>query len=385
MITKKLIVAGFMTFACVTTALADGVGTFPEKGKTYLIHRFNNENSYIYENGASLLASPKTNTQKQYWQFIPTEKENRYYIQNVTSKKYIQSTCTAESNQIKVGANPVELEVKINTTEGAAPKGYYYICSTDQTIDTSKDGSLGLNYQESTGKVVAYHIRFNRGNSYWDIVESKYDYEAPAPIERSEYSKRLGVYILPCGEQGDAYLKSLTISGEKTAVLHPMNYTSAAKPSGYYAMVRKDSIGVVPGTTFVLNYEAANLGKDYTVTAYFDWNHDGIFETAHSFMNEANGQAEISVPADAALGKGRMRVRINDNGMDEADEDVHGQTYDFQLFTLKSNIATGVSQATLHPQVKQTNKQTYAVDGRRVKNNKHLKGVFIQGGVKVVK
>lgn len=41
MITKKLIVAGFMTFACVTTALADGVGTFPEKGKTYLIHRFN--------------------------------------------------------------------------------------------------------------------------------------------------------------------------------------------------------------------------------------------------------------------------------------------------------------------------------------------------------
>lgn len=385
MITKKLIVAGFMTFACVTTALADGVGTFPEKGKTYLIHRFNNENSYIYENGASLLASPKTNTQKQYWHFIPTEKENRYYIQNVTSKKYIQSTCTAENNQIKVGANPVELEVKINTTEGAAPKGYYYICSTDQTIDTSKDGTLGLNYQEASGKVVAYHIRYNRGNSYWDIVESNYDYEAPAPIERSEYSKRLGVYILPCGEQGDAYLKSLTISGEKTAVLHPMNYTSAAKPSGYYAMVRKDSIGVVPGTTFVLNYEAANLGKDYTVTAYFDWNHDGIFETAHSFMNEANGQAEISVPADAALGKGRMRVRINDNGMDEADEDVHGQTYDFQLFTLKSNIATGVSQATLHPQVKQTNKQTYAVDGRRVKNNKHLKGVFIQGGVKVVK
>ncbi len=385
MIKKNLIVAGFMTFACVTTALADGGHTFPVEGKTYLIHRFNNENSYIYESGTSLFASPKTNTQRQYWQFIPTEKENCYYIQNVTSKKYIQSTCTAENAQIKVGATPVEIEVKVNNTNGAGPKGYYYICSTDQTIDTSKDGSLGLNYQESTGKVVAYHIRFNRGNSYWDIVESKYDYEAPAPIERSEYSKRLGVYILPCGEQGDAYLKSLTVSGEKTAVLHPMNYTSAAKPSGYYAMVRKDSIGVVPGTTFVLNYEAANLGKDYTVTAYFDWNHDGIFETAHSFMNEANGQAEISVPADAALGKGRMRVRINDNGMDEADEDVHGQTYDFQLFTLKSNISTGVSQATLHPQVKQTNKQTYAVDGRRVKNNKHLKGVFIQGGVKVVK
>ena len=385
MIKKNLIVAGFMTFACVTTALADGGHTFPVEGKTYLIHRFNNENSYIYESGTSLFASPKTNTQRQYWQFIPTEKENCYYIQNVTSKKYIQSTCTAENAQIKVGATPVEIEVKVNNTNGAAPKGYHYICSTDQTIDTSKDGSLGLNYQESTGKVVAYHIRFNRGNSYWDIVESKYDYEAPAPIERSEYSKRLGVYILPCGEQGDAYLKSLTVSGEKTAVLHPMNYTSAAKPSGYYAMVRKDSIGVVPGTTFVLNYEAANLGKDYTVTAYFDWNHDGIFETAHSFMNEANGQAEISVPADAALGKGRMRVRINDNGMDEADEDVHGQTYDFQLFTLKSNISTGVSQVTLHPQVKQTNKQTYAVDGRRVKNNKHLKGVFIQGGVKVVK
>lgn len=384
MITKKLIVAGFMTFACVTTALADGVGTFPEKGKTYLIHRFNNENSYIYENGASLLASPKTNTQKQYWQFIPTEKENRYYIQNVTSKKYIQSTCTAESNQIKVGVNPVELEVKINTTEGAAPKGYYYICSTDQTIDTSKDGTLGLNYQESTGKVVAYHIRYNRGNSYWDIVESNYDYEAPAPIERSEYSKRLGVYILPCGEQGDAYLQSLTVSGD-TAVLHPMNYTATAKPSGYYTMVRKDSIGVAPGATFVLNYEAANLGKDYTVTVYFDWNHDGIFETSQSFMNEANGQAEITVPIDAALGKGRMRVRVNDNGMDEADDDVHGQTYDFQLFTIAPSTATGVNQVVLNPNAKRVNTKTYAVDGRRVKNSKHQKGVFIQGGVKVVK
>ena len=39
MIKKNLIVAGFMTFACVTTALADGGHTFPAEGKTYLIHQ----------------------------------------------------------------------------------------------------------------------------------------------------------------------------------------------------------------------------------------------------------------------------------------------------------------------------------------------------------
>lgn len=381
---RKIIVSS-LALTCAIGTWADGVHTFPLEGKTYLIHRFNDANSYIYESGTSLCASPNTKTQKQYWQFIPTEKDNCYYIQNVTSKKYVQSSSTAVESQIKVGATPVEFEIKPNTTEGAAPKGYYYLCSTDQTIDTSKDGTLGLNYQQSSGKVVAYHIRYNRGNSYWDIVESPYDYEAPAPIERSDYSRRLGVYVLPCGEKGNAYLRSLTISGTPEAVRQSLQYTATAQPSTYYLVDRKDSAQVVAGSTFHLNYEATDLGSDYTVTAYFDWDADGEFETSHAFLNNANGTAEINVPDSVKDGKVRMRVRITDNGMEEADDDVHGQTYDFQIFTVSQKTATSVapiSVVTNHNNA--TSSRIYSIDGRRVKKSARLNGVFIQGGVKVV-
>lgn len=176
---------------------------------------------------------PKTNTNKQYWQFVPTEKANCYYIQNVTSKRYVQSSKTpGESKQIKVGNTPVEFEIKPNTNDGAgAFKGYYYLCSTDQTIDNTVDGTLGLNYASTQGQVVAFHIRYNRGNSYWDIQESAYDYEAPAPIERSEYCKSLGIYVLPCGDKGAAYLKSLSITGENGNVTNALNYTASAQPA----------------------------------------------------------------------------------------------------------------------------------------------------------
>lgn len=384
---KRILFVGALAFfSAATAAFADDTHTFPAEGKIYVIHRFNNQNSYIYENGSVLSASAKTNTQKQYWQFVPTENANCYYIQNVTSKRYVQSSKTVgENGQIQVGSTPVEFEVKINSTDGAAPKGYYYMCSTDQTISTAADGTLGLNFQESTGKVVAYHIRYNRGNSYWDIVESDYDYEPPAPIERSEYSKKLGIYILPCGEQGSAYLADLQITGEKEAVPHALSYSATAKPSSYYQMVRTDTAEVVRGNKFKLSYTAANMGTDYTATAYFDFNKDGIFETSAAFNNDANGTTEVTVPDTAAYGKTRMRLRLTDNALDEADDDVHGQTYDFQLFIVKPADKTeAVSTAAASRPNTVTGTSAYGIDGRKVKEQTH-KGVFIKSGQKRIK
>ena len=377
-----------LLFICATNTLVAQTNeghTFPVEGKVYLLHRFSNTNSYIYENAGMLNASPNTNTQKQYWQFIPTANANCYYIQNVTSKKYIQSSHVAENSQIKVGNTPVEYEIKSNTTAGAAPLGYYYMCSTDQTIDTSKDGTLGLNYQQSTGKVVAYHIRYNRGNSYWDIQETKYDYEAPVLYERSEYAKQLGVYMLPCGERGNAYLTSLTIAGSVNDVPQKLNYVATAQPSSYYLLQRKDTATVTAGGTFTLSYEAQNVGKDYTVTAYFDWDGDGIFESQHDFMNAASGQTEISVPAITQSRKTRLRLRITDNALEGADDDVHGQTYDFQLFLTPKKEVTSVSPVVVAPDNLQKAAPIYHIDGRRAQRNKALKGVFIQGGVKLIK
>lgn len=381
---KALLLTAAFATCTATTALADDGHTFPEEGKVYVMHRFNNQNSYIYENGSALNAAPNTKTNKQYWQFIPTEKANCYYIQNVTSKHYIQSSSQASEQQVKTGTTPVEFEIKQNTTDGAAPKGYYYMCSTDQTIDTSKDGTLGLNYQESTGKVVAYHIRYNRGNSYWDINETAYDYEAPAPIERSEYCKRLGIYILPCGSKGAAYLSSLSITGAQDNVSNSLHYTATAQPSSYYALVRTDSAEVAKDKTFVLNYEASGLTSDYTVTAYFDWDKDGVFEEQHDFLNAVSGSAEIAVPANAAEGKSRMRIRITDNGLEGADDDVNGMTYDFQIFVSNQSPVTKVETIANRHDNFAANAKAYGIDGRRV-NLKTHKGAYIQNRQKNIK
>lgn len=385
-ITKKwlLCTAAFITIT-TSTAWADDGHTFPVEGKTYVMHRFNNQNSFVYENNGLLCASPKTNTQKQYWTFIPTQQANCYYIQNVTSKRYVQSSSAAENQQIKVGATPVEFEIKKNSKSGETPYGYYYLCSTDQTIDNSKDGTLGLNYQESTGKVVAFHIRYNRGNSYWDITESDYDYEAPAPIERSEYCKKLGIYVLPCGSKGAPYLSLASITGNVQNVTKALNYTAAAQPADYYKMVRTDSAEVMQGATFTLKYDVSNMTADYTVSAYFDWDKDGVFEEQKDFMNASSGTIEITVPNNAALGKSRMRIRITDNGEEGADNDVNGMVYDFQIFVKAKNLPTSIESATApNNGLNETDTIAYGIDGRRVQLDTH-KGAYIQARKKQIK
>lgn len=378
-----------LTLASLTGSIsvwADEAHPFPEEGKIYVLHRFNNENSYVYENGNKLFASPRTNTQKQYWKFIPTDKANCYYIQNVTSKRYVQSTKIAESTQVSIGNTPVEFEIKKNTTSGAAPNGYYYICSTDQTIDTSKDGTLGLNYQQATGKVVAYHIRYDRGNSYWDILESNYDYEAPAPIEHSDYCKKLGVYVLPCGEKGKAWLTALNVKDQTNESAHEMNYTASSQPSAYYYMVRSDSAFATKGGTLKLSYETKGMTTNYTVTAYFDWDRDGIFESKHEFMNNAFGTTEISVPKDAVTGRSRMRIRITENGMDGAEEDVMGMVYDNFMFVSEKQVNTAIAQVEdSHSSQSDAEKQrAYGIDGRQT-NPQHHKGIYIQARQKRIK
>ena len=344
---KTLLLTAAMVFTCSTTTLADDGHTFPEKGKVYVIHRNNDNNSYIYENGSALNTAPKTNTNKQYWQFVPTEKANCYYIQNVTSKRYVQSSKTpGESQQIKVGNTPVEFEIKPNTNDGAgALKGFYYLCSTDQTIDNTVDGTLGLNYAGGQGKVVAYHIRYN----------------------------------------GAAYLKSLSITGENGNVTNALNYTASAQPGNYYNMVRTDSAEVIKGKTFNLKYEAEGMTSDYTVTAYFDWDKDGVFESKHEFLNNKSGSAEITVPAEAAEGKSRMRIRVNDNGLDDADDDVNGATYDFQIFVTNDPTVTKVNDIVANNGTDATaSSAAYGIDGRRV-NPKTHKGTYIQNRQKKIK
>lgn len=368
----------FLAFLLALPALAmraAGDEGFPEAGKTYTLNRFGNTSAYLYEQGTLLFAGPAATTQKQYWNFIPTGHEGCFYIQNRTSKKYVQSTAVTLNDQIRTGAEPVEFRILKNETNNT-PKGYYALCSTDQAIDASIDGTLGLNFQ-STGKVVAYYIAWTRGNSYWDIRETEYDYVAPLPVESTPLAKRLGIYNLPCGAAGPAYLRSCTVTGE--GVTGTLDYHAAAAPADYYLMVRTDTICLEPGGAFTLDYEAAGMDDTYAVTAYFDWNADGVFETSHSFMNARSGRLELAVPDTVRAGKVRLRIRLNNTDFDEAEDEVYGHTYDFMMHIGLHETPVGIAApAAAAPQ---SAGRAYSLEGRPVNPDTH-RGVVIQKGCK---
>ncbi len=313
---------------CATTAQADGTG-FPDKDKVYVINRFGNQSGYIFQSGSQLLHSSYNTSNRQFWRFIPTEKENCFYIQNVTTGWYIQS-CNLPpvgggGQPVPMGEAPVEYQVCKDNTAGASTNGYYYMSSTDQgTIDNSKDGTLGLNF--GANGVVAFHIKTGRGNSYWEITETTDQWTAPN-YTHSPYARANGIYFLPCGTVDRAYLKNLAIRGKD--VTDELNYSATARPSKAYTLHTSDKATVQRDGTFELSYTAEGISADTHVGMWFDWDGDGVFDICHSKDGESQGTIAINVPDTARLGKSRLRIRLTDNAMTEAEEDVIGTVYDF--------------------------------------------------------
>lgn len=435
--------------------------------KYYVFNRMNVEGAHMVETTAGKLSTAAYSTSQQmYWQLIPTQNEGCYYVKNAVTGRYIQSSKQALSSQIPMGSEPVEFKIGKDNTSGATTAGFYYFCSTDQTNIPA--GAIGLNYDgNSTKNVVAWYAKSGDQNSYWRIRETSFDYEpvivplvesmedadeagrytlttvdgkqiaaengtiilsdkgndlkyawffvgtsnknegiylvnmadptkvltvdeagnysfadpengtrwfvteketdgishltfvpydqkdqAGAPYltvggasefnlgnYRSAYSLATQVYSLPCGALDQGYLTKLDIAGEQ--VLKELNYTASAKPGDYYNLYTVEKATVARGEKFNLAATVANMDENVTAYVYFDWNRDGLFETAYSYKD---GQItdEISVPADAVLGKSRMRVRITNNGLSDAEDDAVGSIYDFIV-----NIAEPQAQRTI--------------------------------------
>lgn len=150
-----------------------GAGPGFEAQKYYTIHRNGNKQAYIYQQGDGMQTGALVSDKMCYWVLEPTGYADRYYVKNATTGDYIQSSNIGLSGMVKMGKTPVEYEVARGQAGSTA--GYYYLCSTDQSISTATDKTLGLNFGV-TG-VVAYYIKAGRGNSYWEIEESEYNYE----------------------------------------------------------------------------------------------------------------------------------------------------------------------------------------------------------------
>lgn len=315
---------------------------FPRPDTYYHIVSKNNDQAYMTEEkSGAIVVKGYTPAVRCFWQFVPTDREGCYYIKNATTGRYIESTNKqpASASTISTSETPVEFYVGKNTTEGTPTFGAWYFSSTDcdNYADATKS-PRALNKDGASSNIIVWTAGQSDRNSYWNIVETDYLYDPT----RSTYARNNQIYQLPCGTKGQNYIEALSIHHCAVGMDYPRSITQGggianedANPSTWYTLYTADKAVVEQGQGLTLTLTLKNEPQPGDeLFAYFDWDGDGVFETAHTLGNSKSIEKYFDVPLDAKTGKTRLRLRLTANGLDEAEDDVAGQTIDLMLYVV---------------------------------------------------
>ena len=421
------------------------------EGKVYYIQWKNTGSNYITENADGYMTVEGNDvTKAQFWMFIPTDKENCYYIKNTATGKYIGSCnkTPSSSSRITTTTTPTEYYVAKSSATSGEIAGCHYFSSTDcSNYNKESSGPRALNKDGASNYVITWQAGTSRVGSYWKLVETEDLYEIrpfeastaigaiaasynieslggknitlaeksvtlstsdifndsqewyfvgssnskgwqiasaakPATLIgitegsitategnetrwkihaskeqtgyffftsgsdtlkvdgenlfrfnrlRSLYARNKQIYNNPCGRTGTNFLTELTVSGEDTP--DHLIYKATTKPANWHVIYSSDKAQIAIGKSFDVTATLKNNAvSDLTANCYFDWNCDGIFESTETMtISGKEITATITVPEWAAKKQSRMRVRINSNALDLAEDDIDGFVYDFRV------------------------------------------------------
>lgn len=158
---------------------------------------------------------------------------------------------------------------------------------------------------------------------------------------RSKFARSAQVYELPCASVGTRYITRAEINGDGALV--PMVYplpkvsgssvikSSATKPSTGYTIYTSDKATLLAGSTADVTIRtSAKLSSADTLLLYADWNRDGVFDAVQGIpATTYSTTVQLPIPADATVGKTRLRVRLTNNALYAADDEATGQVLDF--------------------------------------------------------
>ncbi len=266
----------------------DGSEAIGKIGASYNIEAINGKNLTI--NGtAPALAAPDAFDENQEWYFVGTGNATGWQI----------ASAAEPANVIGI------VDGNITIGEGLDSRW---------TVHMSKENS-GYFYFKSNGTVLKVEgdslFKFNR--------------------LRSAYARKLQIYNNPCGSVGNNYVKKFELRGE--AALSNIIYEAQSKPAKWHVVYSNDRGEVAQGGTFNLSVTlSSNAASSLVVAAHFDWNGDGVFETEVPVTVDGTaGKAAVTVPEWATMEQTRMRLRVNSNGLDLAEDEVNGFIYDFHI------------------------------------------------------
>jgi hypothetical protein len=428
------------------------------EGKIYNIVWKNNTTDYMTEasDGGIVIDSYSVNS-KCFWQLIPTENEDCYYVRNTASGKYIGSCnlTPSSASKIKMTTTPVEYYVHLSASTSGANQGCYWFSSTDcSNYSAETSGARCLNKDGASTSIITWTTALTNYGSYWSLVETEDLYE-PQPFSpaaaigsashlyrilnasgkslnaqqqwvdakesadqrwyfvgtsnadggyiivcdktaetinngtkytvkisangddlynfvdasgntltlagetdfrfaatRSAFALNNQIYNMPCGSTGDSYVTRVFIGDDyhyPLATKHngKVYYGGASKPTDKYVIQSLDAAVITDsGSDIKINLNTTPA-DGYAATLYFDWDRDGVFEASQELTIAQTMTATIVPSEDAVVGKSRMRLRLTNNGLTGAEDDVVGEVLDLML-----NYVGADSEQTFAPILK---------------------------------
>lgn len=223
--------------------------------------------------------------------------------------------------------------------------GYYIVNAAGHRLLSAagEDGTRWCVMNDADAGTSFFFRPFDRRDDAGTALAVDGDSLMQVRLLRSDFARSARIYNQPCGLRGANYLESASVAGD--GVLAPLDYPlpvlaggqvthpAAPAPSTWHTVYTQSKATVVAGRSFDLAFRLnAAPSDDGQAWVYFDWDRDGIFETARELTMGQDIRTKVDVPAGLAQeGSTRMRFRLTANGLSDAEDDVDGQVVDFIL------------------------------------------------------
>ncbi len=175
------------------------------------------------------------------------------------------------------------------------------------------------------------------------LFAERNDYMGDNPFETmirlGRMTPQSPIYQMPAGSVSGGYIMAATTSGD--AVIYPLGYVKSSAPGSYFNIVSKETSLLSAGSMFQLNVTMSADPTGKIITTYTDWDRDGVYESvtdaAQITATTKSFTQNITIPEGLAVGKVRVRVRIETSTPSSADATVAGYLYDFVFYITESS------------------------------------------------
>ncbi|MHC1776578.1 MAG: C25 family cysteine peptidase [Lentimicrobium sp.] len=175
-----------------------------------------------------------------------------------------------------------------------------------------------------------YTVTLTATNAYGSDSEVKTNYINVVEVE----------YCIPAYTTGTSAGDYITL-----VQLGSINNATGASSSPYYTYYSNLSTDLTPGSAYTITLSPGTYGSGNYIAVWIDFNRNSVFDTAEKLgtisisPTPATGTIPFTVPADAAAGLTRMRVREvwNNSNFDACTTYSYGETEDYNVNILSLN------------------------------------------------